>query len=139
MFHAGVVIVSDENGRLLILKRSDAVDHFAGYWNFPGGRPDDGEDPADCAARECFEESGIKIDPNDLYFIDSIKRSDEKHIYFFAYENCNQPVVIDWESSDYKWIFASELSSTKMIPMPKEFIEMLSIHFNNNLKNENKT
>ena len=67
MFHAGVVIVSDPKGRVLILKRSDAVDHFAGYWNFPGGRPDEEEEPAVCAARECFEESGIQIDPDDLF------------------------------------------------------------------------
>ena len=45
MFYASVVIVTNKSGNILLLKRSEAVDTYSGYWNFPGGRPDEGEEP----------------------------------------------------------------------------------------------
>jgi 8-oxo-dGTP diphosphatase len=34
---------------------------LAGLWEFPGGKVHPGESPADCAARECLEETGVAI------------------------------------------------------------------------------
>ncbi|MFE6052337.1 NUDIX domain-containing protein [Kitasatospora sp. NPDC056446] len=48
------VLLTDEAGRVLLLK--------AGYrdqWQFPGGGMDRGEGPAECAARELREETGL--------------------------------------------------------------------------------
>ena len=128
MFHAGVVIVTNTDGKVLLLKRSDAVDTYSGCWNFPGGRPDENESPEDCAARECFEESSIKIDPKDLYFLDCIDHEGKGHIYFYVYENCDQDVIIDWESSDYIWAEPKQLLTLNIIPMPKELVEMIIMH-----------
>lgn len=32
-----------------------------GYWEFPGGKCEQGESPAHCAARECREEVGVPV------------------------------------------------------------------------------
>lgn len=61
-FAAGVMI-SDPEGRVLFLRRSSAGDH-ANEWAFPGGKIEEGENPADAARRECREEIGH--DPGEV-------------------------------------------------------------------------
>ena len=39
---------------------------LAGYAEFPGGKCLLNERPADCACRECFEESGLEVTPTKL-------------------------------------------------------------------------
>ena len=42
--------------RVLLIRRADN-----GFWALPGGFHDLDETPATCAARECFEETGLRI------------------------------------------------------------------------------
>ena len=42
-------------GRVLIARRP-ADDHLGGFWEFPGGKIEDGESPEECLARELREE-----------------------------------------------------------------------------------
>ncbi len=56
---AGVVL--DSAGRVLLGRRSDT-----GNWALPGGIIDPGEEPADAAVREIFEETGVIAVPERL-------------------------------------------------------------------------
>ncbi|MFF7458825.1 NUDIX domain-containing protein [Kitasatospora sp. NPDC008115] len=58
---AVVAVVLDDDGRVLLVQRSDD-----GCWTPPGGILDPGEQPADGAVRECLEESGIVAVPERL-------------------------------------------------------------------------
>ena len=56
LFIVGVkVLVFDNNGMLLILKRSSKT-KVGGLWSFPGGSIDKGEDVQEAAKRETQEE-----------------------------------------------------------------------------------
>ena len=57
VFHhsAGAVVVCD--GRCLALRRADNGD-----WVFPKGHLEEGEEPADAAAREVREETGLEVE-----------------------------------------------------------------------------
>ncbi|MEV7598591.1 NUDIX hydrolase [Kitasatospora sp. NPDC089797] len=48
------VLLTDRGGKVLLLKAS-----YRDQWQFPGGGMDPGEDPAECAARELREETGL--------------------------------------------------------------------------------
>src|SRR4051794_15134634 len=48
-------IVFDDEGRVLLNRRSDT-----GGWAVLGGIPEPGEQPAACAVREVFEETGVR-------------------------------------------------------------------------------
>lgn len=48
------LLVTDESGAILLQRRRDT-----GQWALPGGAMDMGETPAECAIRECQEETGI--------------------------------------------------------------------------------
>jgi mutator protein MutT len=54
------VAVVERDGKLLIGQRP-AGTALAGYWEFPGGKMEPGESPAQAAVRECLEESGLVI------------------------------------------------------------------------------
>jgi len=56
---AGVVL--DGDGRVLLGRRSDT-----GNWGLPGGIIDPGEEPADAAVREIYEETGVIAVPEAL-------------------------------------------------------------------------
>lgn len=56
---AGVVL--DAGGRVLLGRRSDT-----GSWGLPGGIIDPGEEPADAAVREIYEETGVIAVPEAL-------------------------------------------------------------------------
>jgi 8-oxo-dGTP pyrophosphatase MutT (NUDIX family) len=56
---AGVVL--DADGRVLLGRRSDT-----GQWGLPGGIIDPGEEPADAAVREIYEETGVIAVPEAL-------------------------------------------------------------------------
>lgn len=53
-----VGVLVDRQGRLLIAERRPDTPG-AGYWEFPGGKHEEGESIADCLARELTEEIGV--------------------------------------------------------------------------------
>lgn len=55
-----VGVLVDELGRFLLTSRP-AGKVFAGYWEFPGGKVESGEDVAQALRRELYEELGIRI------------------------------------------------------------------------------
>lgn len=62
---AGAVIESFLTGRVLMLQRAlDGDDPAAGFWEFPGGCLEEGEDPEAAAKREWSEETGLAF-PDD--------------------------------------------------------------------------
>jgi 8-oxo-dGTP diphosphatase len=53
-----VAVVRDGDGRVLLAERTRGQ-VAAGFWELPGGKIDPGESPADAAARELREETGV--------------------------------------------------------------------------------
>ena len=118
MLYASVAIIFNEENQVLILKRSPKVDTFAGHWCFPGGTADPGESPEACVIREVKEETGLKIKEKALVYFYTITKESDKDIDFYMVEDWRGEVTLDWESSEYKWIDADNLTSVKFIPSP---------------------
>jgi len=57
-------VLIEEDGRFLLVRR--AVNPQKGFWTLPAGFIDAGEDPARAAQRECFEETGLKVQVTGL-------------------------------------------------------------------------
>lgn len=60
---AGVALaLVDVEGRWLVSRRAPGR-NFAGLWEFPGGKIEPGETPAQAAVREVLEETGLDATP----------------------------------------------------------------------------
>lgn len=62
---AAVLVVQDQ--RVLLVRR--ATEPFRGLWTLPAGFINGGEDPAEAAARECLEETGLSVRVMRVYDI----------------------------------------------------------------------
>lgn len=69
------VFVVNESGEVLLAQRSDN-----GRWCLPGGCQDLGESSAECAVRECREETGLEVSPISLIGIYS--SSKYSYVYY---------------------------------------------------------
>ena len=56
MLPSACAVVLDDDGRVLLERRADN-----GKWALPAGAIDPGEQPADAAVREVYEETGVQI------------------------------------------------------------------------------
>lgn len=55
------VLIRDDDGRCLLLRRSSSSKNNAGKWDMPGGKVDRGEDFEEALLREVSEETGLSI------------------------------------------------------------------------------
>ena len=78
------VIVEDENGRILLERRSD--NHC---WGYAGGAVELDEDVEDAAKRQLFEETGIIAEELELFGVFSGK---DTH---FIYPNGDEASIVD--------------------------------------------
>ncbi|MEX2289701.1 MAG: NUDIX domain-containing protein [Mycobacteriales bacterium] len=64
---AARVLLLDADGRVLLQNCCDPTATDAGsWWNTTGGGIDEGETPAQAAARELVEETGLRVEPGQL-------------------------------------------------------------------------
>ena len=70
------VVLIDENSRVLLLKRSNYMDKFAGEWDLPGGHLKKGESLFNGLRREVKEETNLTVE--EPKFIET-----QKNLHFF--------------------------------------------------------
>jgi len=100
------VAVVEHAGRYVIGQRPDGAP-LAGLWEFPGGKVRTGETPAQAAARECLEETGLVVQVGDP--IAEIVHAYEHalvRLHFFA---CTPVDAARPPAAPFRWASAAEL------------------------------
>lgn len=107
--------IIEKEGRVLAARRR-AGSHLAGYWEFPGGKIEEGETPEVCLRRELTEE--FKIDSNIGLFVgESIYDYGTKVIRLMAY--LVEHVEGEFELIDHddmRWLSLDELNEVNWAP-----------------------
>jgi 8-oxo-dGTP pyrophosphatase MutT (NUDIX family) len=81
MFVGARGVVRDDAGRLLLICRSDN-----GHWALPAGAMEIGESIAECAAREVFEETGLRVREATPFALYSGARHTHTDMYGHTYQ-----------------------------------------------------
>jgi 8-oxo-dGTP diphosphatase len=125
MPYASLVIIFNDKGEVLLLKRSQKVDSYRGLWGFPGGKREEGETSVDAAIREVYEETSLKIWQKYLVYVFTMKREPYKDIIFYLTSQWSGEPKVDWESDEFRWFKPSEIADLKMVPTPKIVFELI--------------
>ena len=123
------LLINDE-GKILILRRSSKVKTYKELWGGIAGYVEENEDPYGTAVKEIKEEAGISkeelklirkgktIEFTDLY---NNKKYDWM-IFPFLFFVKKSKIQIDWEHTEYRWISPSDITRYKTVPHLKDII-----------------
>jgi len=99
--------------KCLVARRAEGL-HLAGYWEFPGGKVEAGEDPAESARRELTEETGLRagrMEPLVVLVHDYVEKPLRFHV--FLARDLQGEVRMDTRR-DHAWKSYEELLELKM-------------------------
>jgi len=116
---AHVVIINDE--KVLILRRSPTDEWMPNHYGLPGGKLNEGETIQEAACRECKEEAGITIEPQNLKLLSKV--SNNKNHAFFSTTKFTGIPKLDFEHDDFQWVNPKNLSNYKVVPDLIEIIQ----------------
>jgi 8-oxo-dGTP pyrophosphatase MutT (NUDIX family) len=99
------ILLSDRDGRVLMLRRAPDDDILPGSWELPGGGIDPGETPLQAAARELREEVGVALAEEALADWGTFERPGGRHTAFFATgcEPGDCTPALSHEHDDWRW------------------------------------
>ena len=113
------IIVIDETGSYLLLRRSDHP-AFGNDPDLPGGTLEEGESTLETMVREVEEEAGLKIDASRVQEIYSGTDYSEHGTHYVLYVtnlDARPEVVLSWEHASFEWLprdkFIEQLRHTK--------------------------
>jgi 8-oxo-dGTP diphosphatase len=106
----GRALIIDQNGRVLVLKRSDDSSSNPGKWELPGGKPNKGESFEDSFRREVLEETGftITIQQSAGTADQLVSGHHVVHVIMIASIQSGGLAISD-EHSSFQWVEMSEL------------------------------
>ena len=114
-FHLVAWVVLKRENRVLLARRSN-VSYGNGLWGLPGGHVEDHETLAQAAAREAYEEVGVRLDPQALIslgltrYVDSSGPETVRGLdaFFLASEWQGEPRPVS-ECSEVGWFLPAAL------------------------------
>ena len=121
----------NENKNILILKRSNKVRTYRGYWGGVAGYVEEDEEPLDTAFKEIREETGLNDNNvelvktvNPIEFTDFYEEEKyEWKVYPFLFRvRKDSKIQIDWEHISYRWIKPSDIDKFQSVPRLREVI-----------------
>jgi len=121
------VIIYNDDGQILTLRRSVTAPTYSLNWDFPGGNLDYGEDMKQGIIREAAEEAGVILNEKDLCAFDAVSGFSESNdfwvtICYKAHVNISK-VTLSYEHDDFKWVKPDEFLNLSAAVRNKKFVE----------------
>jgi 8-oxo-dGTP diphosphatase len=119
-------VLRDDAGRVLVSRRP-AGRHLAGLWEFPGGKVEADETPADALARELNEELGVRIGASrPLVAVRHEYREKIVHLRLFEIHSF-EGTPDGREGQPLKWASIEELASLDMPAADRPLVRLLDL------------
>ena len=115
--------VIERDGRYLVTERQRGV-HLEGYWEFPGGKCEDGESMEQCLRRELIEEIGADADVGDELLAVTHQYPERTiELHFVACRLLGEPTP--QLGQRMRWVPRAELPALRFPPADDELIALL--------------
>ena len=125
-FHLAVKgIIIRKDGKILVIKRSEADDHKPGVWETVGGGLEEKTSPQKALEREIKEETNLKVKIREPFNIFSFKKDtgEFKVGITFVCDYVSGKVKLSHEHSDFRWIEPEDFKKMKSVPSLHKEIE----------------
>jgi 8-oxo-dGTP diphosphatase len=112
-------------GDRFLVRQRPAGTVYAGYWEFPGGKCEAGEDPAQAVARECLEEIGLAVVVGRLRRVTTYRYPHGLVELFFFDCTTKDVVARPAAGSGFQWARPSELLALRFPEANEAVLEEL--------------
>jgi 8-oxo-dGTP diphosphatase len=119
---AGILV---HQGKVFIAKRGSAGS-FSGFWEFPGGKVEEGESDEAAIAREYLEEFGIDVRAQKLLGESSFPHRGEERVlaaWLIDLAPFTKPRLLEHE--EVAWIDASGLASIALVDSDRKLLPLI--------------
>ncbi len=124
---AVVAAVLQKPDGFFLLAQRPAGKAYAGYWEFPGGKVEDGEAPREALARELHEELGIDVITAYPWIVrDFDYPHADVRLYFFRVRAWRGELQ-SREAQAFSWQRAGEISVAPLLPANDPVLRALSL------------
>jgi mutator protein MutT len=113
-------------GDAFLIRQRPAGTVYAGYWEFPGGKCEPGETPSQATARECHEETGLRVVVGPL-------RRTVVHRYphglvELSFHDCTpeDPAAESPPESGFRWVHVEQLAARRFPEANEVILEELA-------------
>ena len=113
-----------KNGKVLIAKRPKGS-HLEGYWEFPGGKQEKGENLEECLEREIREELGLTIKTDQVLLTvehDYGSKAISLHIFNCTFSR-GEPEAL--ECQEFRWVAPGDFLKFTFPPPDRKVAEFL--------------
>ena len=122
-------IIGDDAGRLLLVRRVLQSAHFAGEWEFPGGKVEDGENVAQALQREALEELGLEITLDGVAGVTEFELPHVRVVTlcFYAHQTCGE-IRLSQEHDRFIWITSGALDTLPLTQSARDALAQMAHH-----------
>jgi 8-oxo-dGTP diphosphatase len=117
-------VIRDAEGRVLLTQRPQDR-HMGGLWEFPGGKIDDGEGPAEALVRELDEELGLEVEVDQPLTFAVHEEPGLRILLLFFGARILSGAPHAKEGQAVEWVSVSELPSYPTPPADAELVRRL--------------
>ncbi|NDD49108.1 MAG: 8-oxo-dGTP diphosphatase MutT [Alphaproteobacteria bacterium] len=116
----------NEYGKVLINERPVGKD-YAGYWEFPGGKVDEGETPEEAIIRELKEEINIDVTGSCLAPLSFTEKQYDNYYVVVLLYVCRRwnGHIMPMEEQELAWVNPKEINNFNLLPADKSFFASL--------------
>jgi len=118
-----VAAVVERAGRFLVTRRQHGV-HLEGYWEFPGGKVDPGEDHQTALRRELREELDVDCEPGEL-MLTTAHDYDDRRITLCFYRCTLGGTPRALLGQEVRWATRDDLGQLRFPPADDELIRLV--------------
>lgn len=114
-----------QDGKVLLTRRGPG-EKLAGFWEFPGGKIENGETYQECLTREIKEELNLQIEVGEVLTTSTYKY-EHGEIHLIALEAWILSGSIELTVHDkYEWVAPTDLVFYKLAPADIPIVEQLT-------------